>query len=744
MRNEAATLSDTAHVSAGLGEYVRWEHPLRKGGIHMASPTIGILAGRALHSLQAKPPSEIGGILWGERRVEASEPATVIVEAQIVPSIQPLYNSAGSDAPNLVRALSLGPKQAGLSPVGYFRSHVREGLSLSVEDQEFISQNMRDPDAVFLLIRPFEMGICMAAFFFWQDGQLQTYASDLEVPFMAADGKNPREWPLRNDQPERARSIPELGPPTPDLNRSTSIPKLHPNSSSNSLPERVTNSGVHRHTSAIPRPIEVPEGAAPLPTDVKRAPEIAATSEATVPVPESQPKNPFTMPQAPAPASEDAKRPEQPRLPGRKGRIRFWVYRAAIIGLVAGGTVAVLVWHRTSVAGTSLSSGAPAAKAGLDLHAEGQGDRILLTWNRHNSVAHTAAGANLYIDDGSQHRQVHFDLAQIAVGSVLYRPISDDVSFRLEIQGSNGQSTAESLRVLDNGKKSSKPIELSFENPAPVKDPVGGKSPHQQVSQSTGNGQRQMLSKPPARFIEELSDNSPMLTSSASSSHQKFDLSRLDAATPTVASQHIPEIPPEPAPKPAEDSESIPAARSNAVESTSSAEILAERGSPSDAFASERSSPSLTPVRGGTSPAQAVDPQRTSGASAAKSESAVAPLATAPPPKPITNQPPATATAMPNYAGRYMPPKPAHEVLPDLSIVPAALVLSAGQVNVTVTVDKTGHVTSAHVEPGENMPARPILSAAERAAQQWVFEPARLDGQPIPSQHSIVFQFSRR
>jgi TonB family protein len=74
-------------------------------------------------------------------------------------------------------------------------------------------------------------------------------------------------------------------------------------------------------------------------------------------------------------------------------------------------------------------------------------------------------------------------------------------------------------------------------------------------------------------------------------------------------------------------------------------------------------------------------------------------------------------------------------------LLPKSLVLSAGQVSVLVMVDRTGHVTSAQVEPGKGLTPRSLTLAAERAAQQWVFEPARLDGQPVPSQHSIVFQF---
>ena len=71
-----------------------------------------------------------------------------------------------------------------MTPIGYFRSHIREGLCLSDQDRELIEQNLQDPNAVFLVIRPYEMGVCVAGFFFWQDGHLQGNFSDLEVPFV--------------------------------------------------------------------------------------------------------------------------------------------------------------------------------------------------------------------------------------------------------------------------------------------------------------------------------------------------------------------------------------------------------------------------------------------------------------------------------------------------------------------------------------------------------------------------------
>src|SRR5581483_10772050 len=116
---------------------------------------------------------------------------------------------------------------------------------------------------------------------------------------------------------------------------------------------------------------------------------------------------------------------------------------------------------------------------GLNLRVEGQGDRVLLSWNRRNSVVRSASGAVLHIDDGAQHRDVRLDAAQTANGAVLYRPNSDDVSFRLQVRSQDGKTVAENLRVLDSASHESKPVDLTAGNvpsssaAPPASAPVG-------------------------------------------------------------------------------------------------------------------------------------------------------------------------------------------------------------------------------------------------------------------------------
>jgi TonB family protein len=182
----AAAQSAVYGASPDLREYSCWQHPQHAGSqIRMHPAAVRMLAGEALRRLKNGQPSEIGGLLWGKRSADSAEHSIVIDDVELIPLAGLLYNSTPADARALVR--SLERRRDSLELLGYFRSHVRDGLCLSPEDQELITSHLRNPEYIFLLIRPFEMGICIGAFFFWHDGRLQTDGSDLEVPFVALD-----------------------------------------------------------------------------------------------------------------------------------------------------------------------------------------------------------------------------------------------------------------------------------------------------------------------------------------------------------------------------------------------------------------------------------------------------------------------------------------------------------------------------------------------------------------------------
>ena len=98
---------------------------------------------------------------------------------------------------------------------------------------------------------------------------------------------------------------------------------------------------------------------------------------------------------------------------------------------------------------------------------DSEDSRLVLRWDRQNPLMLSATGATLLIQDGSQQRTVHLDGTQLADGSVAYKPVSNDVSFRLEVNSPEGSGTA-SVRVLDGTLKPTSQIRGSVSRSLPV------------------------------------------------------------------------------------------------------------------------------------------------------------------------------------------------------------------------------------------------------------------------------------
>jgi protein TonB len=85
----------------------------------------------------------------------------------------------------------------------------------------------------------------------------------------------------------------------------------------------------------------------------------------------------------------------------------------------------------------------------LSLRVERTGTDILLTWNRDSAAIQHATHAVLTISDGERHENYDMDLGQLRNGSIVYSPLTADVSFHMEVTGQgNAKSASESVRVL--------------------------------------------------------------------------------------------------------------------------------------------------------------------------------------------------------------------------------------------------------------------------------------------------------
>jgi TonB family protein len=157
-------------------------------------------------------------------------------------------------------------------------------------------------------------------------------------------------------------------------------------------------------------------------------------------------------------AVESDRRVSDPRrliLGERRQRSRRlpWIASAAVV-FMASAVATTFLNSRPSASrqGTAVTPASQNASLGLGIHV--QGDDFLITWDREAPGIHAAARGVLRIQDGSERRITDLQPAELANGSIMYRPSSDDVDFLLSVYARDGSVTKESERALD-GRRSS-------------------------------------------------------------------------------------------------------------------------------------------------------------------------------------------------------------------------------------------------------------------------------------------------
>ncbi|HOL70838.1 MAG TPA: TonB family protein [Bryobacteraceae bacterium] len=175
------------------------------------------------------------------------------------------------------------------------------------------------------------------------------------------------------------------------------------------------------------------EAAPPLPpvakAEKKEEPAAASsTSQATVePAAAAKTDEPIAVPFL---AEEPAKR--------SAGR---WVAIILIVLLaVAAGVYFGLIRGRQAPP--------PPVDTALNLRVERNAGQLVLTWNRNAPIIANSQKSTLSITDGEHQEDVELDPGTLRSGSIVYSPITNDVSFRLEVNGQDGTPVSESVRAL--------------------------------------------------------------------------------------------------------------------------------------------------------------------------------------------------------------------------------------------------------------------------------------------------------
>ncbi|HEY9141590.1 MAG TPA: energy transducer TonB [Bryobacteraceae bacterium] len=455
--------------SAPLATYL-WEVPQKPVAVRLAFDLIDRMESEVIENFRSLTSrgSEIGGVLLGS--VVPGSPLNVIVQDyETIPcdySRGPLYRLSDADLGRFERAIEQHSAPGSIQVMGFFRAHSRKGLSLDAEDLAFLDARFRDAHHIALLVRPFATKTSVGGLFIREDGAFHGEASYLEFPFRSGQ-LTPSLW----TPPEAAPAPPP--PPSP-----VNVPVTPPPAAKPSIRPQVVPIGLRRDSGAsapsseakisVPpvvdraerKPLEtkppVPPAKAPAAEARAAAPARPTAPEPKAPATEVKPAAAVTKEAPPAKAAEPAK-PAADKSPfgTLSGTAPVESQGSRKIMLVLGGiaaTVAALVLlfvYPGYMVHTHQTTAVESPAADLTLRVEPSGTDLLLTWNKNCAAIADATHGVLSINDGDRHENYDMDPTQLTTGSIVYTPVTGDVSFRMEVTGKNQSKTVtESVRSL--------------------------------------------------------------------------------------------------------------------------------------------------------------------------------------------------------------------------------------------------------------------------------------------------------
>jgi hypothetical protein len=204
-----------ARTQEAAGYYV-WEIPDKQVVIHLRLDLVDRLLAAVMRGFGAVPKrgAEVGGVLigtveQGERfivRVEDYEPVECAYTRGPSFLLAENERSALAEVCDRWRAAESHSSYA----VGYFRSSMRDGLSLESEDLELLERFFPAVWQVALLIKPSGINVSTAGFFFREDGGFPQ-STLLEFPFQRYELTG-EEAPPRRPLRERRPRVQDLSP----------------------------------------------------------------------------------------------------------------------------------------------------------------------------------------------------------------------------------------------------------------------------------------------------------------------------------------------------------------------------------------------------------------------------------------------------------------------------------------------------------------------------------------------------
>lgn len=383
------------------------------------------------------------------------------------------------------------------------------------------------------------------------------------------------------------------------------------------------------------------------------------------------------------------------RVPATRNRLVVVLLFAAVFVVAAGVTFALAYFRdrRSTSVRTAASVQGMSRSARLGMRARQQGDALLLSWDGKSPAVQSATDGLLQIDDGAQHREIALDHAGIVSCSMLYKPNSDNVVFRLELRGKEGVRGAESLEVVGTQTRTA---DLQVPHaPAPTQE---------------------AKSEPNTPKLEKLSR-----AAVASQRHGSKKVNAANRGSQTV-SRRTPKLSEAAGRVPRPSGQLVDAAEK--APSLSIASITAAQPSPLSAQQLPKPPPESSTV-------------------AAKSTNR--PTGTAnsmKPSSPVRDS--ASSHGMRSTPASYVPPRPLKWTAPSAKSLGISRMSAATDVQVKVRIDDSGHVTAAHALLDGPPHDEAVTAAVTAAVKQWIFEPAKMQGKNVPSEETVVIRVGPR
>jgi len=352
----------------------------------------------------------------------------------------------------------------------------------------------------------------------------------------------------------------------------------------------------------------------------------------------------------------------------------------------------------------------PAAPGSIGLQAERHNGDLKLTWDRQSPLIGSAISGTLVIEDGAAKREIRLDAGMVHSGSLLYSPVGDQIQMQLTVEGPQQQTTTETVLVLLSNPGTPQSQVLNIKS-VPATPAPRTPASHKAV--------------PEAPATSALADAAPL---------EAANQPDLDASAVALPKLEAPAPPPAQTVLPRADSRQQ-ASAAGPPPAASSSTVSRPAPLPENKTAVPAPNPAIQPARsmGVTPTAPVSSPPPATPGEAGSYTSAAVPRQDA-----VSRAPQPSQQIAPN--GDFHPPEAIRQVMPSLPGASRPAIYKTEIVMIKVSIDQNGKVVRAVPSPNQKV-LQLLLMAAETAARQWHFKPARIGDRPVPSEMVVNFKF---